>query len=96
MYVLCLFFAIQDLGTKDLKRDRVFLVCQIIRVGRMDLKEPASKKLTKNLRRCFGGAGMNIENVSKVSTFFSVLNLSDLMSGKGSYEDDKEHFLQLH
>ncbi|XP_048584524.1 dedicator of cytokinesis protein 1 isoform X2 [Nematostella vectensis] len=79
LYNLTVLFT--DLGTKDLKRDRVFLVCQIIRVGRMDLKEPASKKLTKNLRRCFGGA---------------VLNLSDLMSGKVQYEDDKEHFLQLH
>ncbi|NXW51452.1 DOCK1 protein, partial [Nyctiprogne leucopyga] len=43
-----------DLGSKDLKRERLFLVCQIIRVGRMDLRETYSRKLSTGLRRPFG------------------------------------------
>ena len=47
----------QDLGSKDLKRERLFLVCQIIRVGRMDLRESLSRKLSTGLRRPFGISG---------------------------------------
>uniref|UniRef100_A0A8C4V4C9 Dedicator of cytokinesis protein 2 n=1 Tax=Falco tinnunculus TaxID=100819 RepID=A0A8C4V4C9_FALTI len=46
-----------DLGSKDLKRERLFLVCQIIRVGRMDLRETYSRKLSTGLRRPFGISG---------------------------------------
>uniref|UniRef100_A0A8C0C0D4 C2 DOCK-type domain-containing protein n=1 Tax=Buteo japonicus TaxID=224669 RepID=A0A8C0C0D4_9AVES len=48
-----------DLGSKDLKRERLFLVCQIIRVGRMDLRETYSRKLSTGLRRPFGISGEN-------------------------------------
>lgn len=47
----------QDLGSKDLKREKLFLVCQIIRVGRMDLRETYSRKLSTGLRRPFGISG---------------------------------------
>ena len=47
----------QDLGQKDLLRDRVFLVSQVIRCGRMQLTEAEQKKETHNLRRPFGIAG---------------------------------------
>uniref|UniRef100_A0A8C5TUC6 C2 DOCK-type domain-containing protein n=1 Tax=Malurus cyaneus samueli TaxID=2593467 RepID=A0A8C5TUC6_9PASS len=50
-----------DLGSTDLQRERLFLVCQIIRVGRMDLRDSHSRKLSTGLRRPFGisgGAGL--------------------------------------
>lgn len=47
----------QDLGSADLKRERLFLVCQIIRVGRMDLRDSHSRKLSTGLRRPFGISG---------------------------------------
>lgn len=47
----------QDLGSKDLKRERLFLVCQIIRVGRMDRRDTYSRKLSMGLRRPFGISG---------------------------------------
>ncbi|NWH81015.1 DOCK2 protein, partial [Piaya cayana] len=46
-----------DLGSNDLKREQLFLVCQIIRVGRMDLRESFSRKLSTGLRRPFGISG---------------------------------------
>lgn len=46
---------VQDLSSSDLMRPRLFLVCQIIRVGSMELKE--GKKQTGGLRRPFGVAG---------------------------------------
>ncbi|GCB71686.1 hypothetical protein scyTo_0001664 [Scyliorhinus torazame] len=46
-----------DLGSKDLNRERIYLVCQIVRVGRMELKETNAKKMTQGLRRPFGVSG---------------------------------------
>uniref|UniRef100_A0A9J8D1R6 Dedicator of cytokinesis 5 n=1 Tax=Cyprinus carpio carpio TaxID=630221 RepID=A0A9J8D1R6_CYPCA len=49
-----------DLSSTDLIRQRLFLVCQIIRVGCMELKE--GKKHTGGLRRPFGVAGSGLRN----------------------------------
>lgn len=46
-----------DLGNKDLNRDKIFLICQIVRIGKMDLKDMNVKKCTQGLRRPFGVAG---------------------------------------
>ncbi|XP_064203622.1 dedicator of cytokinesis protein 5 isoform X2 [Anguilla rostrata] len=51
-----------DLSSSDLIRPRVFLVCQIIRVGCMELKE--GKKHTGGLRRPFGVAVMDITDIA--------------------------------
>lgn len=51
------FFIPKDLGNKDLSREKIYLICQIVRVGRMDLKELNNKKMTQGLRRPFGVAG---------------------------------------
>ncbi|KAM8886809.1 dedicator of cytokinesis protein 5 isoform 2-T2 [Spinachia spinachia] len=55
-----------DLSSSDLMRQRVFLVCQIIRVGSMELKE--GKKHTGGLRRPFGVAVMDITDVAQGKT----------------------------
>ncbi|KAM6954210.1 dedicator of cytokinesis protein 5 [Aplochiton taeniatus] len=51
-----------DLSSSDLIRPRLFLVCQIIRVGSMELKE--GKKQTGGLRRPFGVAVMDITDIA--------------------------------
>ncbi|KAK1154391.1 dedicator of cytokinesis protein 5-like [Acipenser oxyrinchus oxyrinchus] len=51
-----------DLSSSDLIHPRVFLVCQIIRVGCMELKE--GKKHTAGLRRPFGVAVMDITDIA--------------------------------
>uniref|UniRef100_A0A8C9F1Q1 C2 DOCK-type domain-containing protein n=1 Tax=Pavo cristatus TaxID=9049 RepID=A0A8C9F1Q1_PAVCR len=70
-----------DLGSKDLKRERLFLVCQIIRVGRMDLRETFSRKLSTGLRRPFG---------------ISVMDITDITKGKCESDEDKQHFIPVH
>eukprot|EP00795_Rhopilema_esculentum_P012407 gene12407-3070_t len=70
-----------DLGSQDLQRDKLFVVCQIIRNGRMIAKDADNKRLTQRLRRPFGVA---------------VLYVSDIISGKVEDAEDKEYFLQLH
>uniref|UniRef100_A0A8V0XSG1 C2 DOCK-type domain-containing protein n=1 Tax=Gallus gallus TaxID=9031 RepID=A0A8V0XSG1_CHICK len=70
-----------DLGSKDLKRERLFLVCQIIRVGRMDLRETLSRKLSTGLRRPFG---------------ISVMDITDITKGKCESDEDKQHFIPVH
>ncbi|NXT68228.1 DOCK5 protein, partial [Chaetops frenatus] len=50
-----------DLSSSDLIRPRISLVCQIVRVGHMELKD--GKKLTWGLRRPFGVAVMDITDI---------------------------------
>ncbi|KAM4621829.1 LOW QUALITY PROTEIN: dedicator of cytokinesis 2 [Polymixia lowei] len=66
-----------DLGNKDLNREKIYLICQIVRVGRMDLKE-SHKKCTTGLRRPFGVA---------------VMDISDIIKGKTECEEDKQYFI---
>uniref|UniRef100_A0A671UKP2 Dedicator of cytokinesis 2 n=1 Tax=Sparus aurata TaxID=8175 RepID=A0A671UKP2_SPAAU len=67
-----------DLGNKDLSREKIYLICQIVRVGRMDLKEINTKKCTLGLRRPFGVA---------------VMDISDLIKGKIECDEEKQFFI---
>ncbi|XP_069043692.1 dedicator of cytokinesis protein 2-like isoform X2 [Lepisosteus oculatus] len=67
-----------DLGTRDLSRERVLLVCQIVRVGRMDLKETNPRKATLGLRRPLG---------------VSVMDVTDILKGKVESDEEKQHFI---
>uniref|UniRef100_A0A8C7Z7G6 Dedicator of cytokinesis 1 n=1 Tax=Oryzias sinensis TaxID=183150 RepID=A0A8C7Z7G6_9TELE len=66
-----------DLGSEDLKRERISFVCQIVRVGRMELRDNNTKKLTSGLRRPFGVA---------------VMDVTDIITGKMD-DEDKQHFI---
>ncbi|XP_041426843.1 dedicator of cytokinesis protein 1 isoform X2 [Xenopus laevis] len=66
-----------DLGSKDVKRDRISFVCQIVRVGRMDLRDNNTKKLTLGLRRPFGVA---------------VMDVTGIITGKVD-DEDKQYFI---
>lgn len=59
---------IKDLGSKDLNREKVYLICQTIRIGSMEWRDPdprmarksshpSGKKTSEGLRRPFGVAG---------------------------------------
>uniref|UniRef100_A0A4W3HNP4 Dedicator of cytokinesis 1 n=1 Tax=Callorhinchus milii TaxID=7868 RepID=A0A4W3HNP4_CALMI len=62
-----------DLGSKDLKREKISFVCQIVRVGRMELKDNNLKKFTSGLRRPFGVAVMDVTDIIKVFPLHIVL-----------------------
>uniref|UniRef100_A0AAQ4S3L5 Dedicator of cytokinesis 1 n=1 Tax=Gasterosteus aculeatus aculeatus TaxID=481459 RepID=A0AAQ4S3L5_GASAC len=66
-----------DLGSEDLKREKISFVCQIVRVGRMELRDNNTKKLTSGLRRPFGVA---------------VMDVTDIITGKTD-DEDKQHFI---
>ncbi|ELK17356.1 Dedicator of cytokinesis protein 2 [Pteropus alecto] len=70
-----------DLGNKDLNRDKIYLICQIIRVGKMDLKDTNTKKCTQGLRRPFGVA---------------VMDITDIIKGKAESDEEKQHFIPFH
>uniref|UniRef100_A0A669EXS6 Dedicator of cytokinesis 2 n=1 Tax=Oreochromis niloticus TaxID=8128 RepID=A0A669EXS6_ORENI len=65
----CIFF--------HLSREKIYLICQIVRVGRMDLKEANNKKFTQGLRRPFGVAVMDISDIikGKIEFFFILLSI---------------------
>uniref|UniRef100_A0A8D2KY79 Dedicator of cytokinesis 1 n=1 Tax=Varanus komodoensis TaxID=61221 RepID=A0A8D2KY79_VARKO len=62
-----------DFGSKDLKREKISFVCQIVRVGRMELRDNNTRKLTSGLRRPFGVA---------------VMDVTDIINGKVDDEDN--------
>uniref|UniRef100_A0A8D2JC58 Dedicator of cytokinesis 1 n=1 Tax=Varanus komodoensis TaxID=61221 RepID=A0A8D2JC58_VARKO len=66
-----------DFGSKDLKREKISFVCQIVRVGRMELRDNNTRKLTSGLRRPFGVA---------------VMDVTDIINGKVD-DEDKQHFI---
>ncbi|XP_035997911.1 dedicator of cytokinesis protein 1 isoform X4 [Fundulus heteroclitus] len=66
-----------DLGSEDVKREKISFVCQIVRVGRMELRDNNTKKLTSGLRRPFGVA---------------VMDVTDIIMGKTD-DEDKQHFI---
>ncbi|XP_016420789.1 dedicator of cytokinesis 2 [Sinocyclocheilus rhinocerous] len=70
-----------DLGNKDLGREKIYLICQIVRVGRMDLKDANQKKCTTGLRRPFGVA---------------VMDISDIIKGKTECDEEKQYFIPFH
>ncbi|KAL4631173.1 dedicator of cytokinesis protein 2 [Arapaima gigas] len=70
-----------DLGNKDLSREKIYLICQIVRVGRMDLRDTSGKKLTQGLRRPFGVA---------------VMDISDIIKGKIECDEEKQYFIPFH
>ncbi|XP_067899322.1 dedicator of cytokinesis protein 2-like isoform X3 [Heterodontus francisci] len=70
-----------DLGNKDLNRDKIYLICQIVRVGRMDLKDTNQKKCTQGLRRPFGVA---------------VMDITDIVKCKAESDEEKQHFIPFH
>ncbi|KAJ8246906.1 hypothetical protein GJAV_G00256660 [Gymnothorax javanicus] len=67
-----------DLGNKDLSREKIYLICQIVRAGRMDLKDTNTKKCTQGLRRPFGVA---------------VMDISDIIKGKTECDEEKQYFI---
>uniref|UniRef100_A0A672LGY0 Dedicator of cytokinesis 1 n=1 Tax=Sinocyclocheilus grahami TaxID=75366 RepID=A0A672LGY0_SINGR len=75
--LVCLCVSLQDLGSEDLKREKISFVCQIVRVGRMELRDNNTKKLTSGLRRPFGVA---------------VMDVTDIITGKMD-DEDKQHFI---
>ncbi|XP_068161895.1 dedicator of cytokinesis protein 1 [Antennarius striatus] len=66
-----------DLGSEDLKREKISFVCQIVRVGRMELRDNNTRRLTSGLRRPFGVA---------------VMDVTDIITGKMD-DEDKQHFI---
>ncbi|XP_042309499.1 dedicator of cytokinesis protein 2 [Sceloporus undulatus] len=70
-----------DLGNKDLGRDKIYLICQIVRVGRMELRDTNARKYTQGIRRPFGVA---------------VMDITDIIKGKAESDEEKQHFIPFH
>lgn len=55
-----------DLGQKDLSREKIVLVCQIVRTGVMNTSDVETKKLsqlTRDIKRPFGVAALDVTDV---------------------------------
>jgi dedicator of cytokinesis protein 1 len=78
------------LGSKDLEREKMYFICQIVRIGGMEMRESEQskqrntiynqKKLVEGLRRPFGVA---------------VLEITDVLNGKKEADMDSEIFVPI-
>jgi hypothetical protein len=61
-------FLYQDLGSRDLNREKVYLVCNVVRVGTMEARDPDHRRSShvpkkahaEGMRRPFGVAAMDV------------------------------------
>ncbi|XP_063232451.1 dedicator of cytokinesis protein 1 isoform X3 [Bacillus rossius redtenbacheri] len=75
-----------DLGSKDLHRDRVYLVCYVVRVGAMETREADHRRSSHvprkpqpdAVRRPFGVAAMDV---------------TPYLSGRLDSDEEKQHFI---
>ncbi|CAJ0926411.1 unnamed protein product [Ranitomeya imitator] len=82
-----------DLSSLDLIRPRISLVCQIVRVGHMEMKD--GKKHTFGLRRPFGVAGVNLIFQNWLLSDNTLMDISDVIHGKVD-DEEKQHFVPYH
>jgi len=79
-------FFYQDLGSRDLNREKVYLVCYVVRVGTMEVRDPDHRRSShvpkkahaEGMRRPFGVAAMDV-------TLY--------ISGKIEGNEEEHHFI---
>lgn len=72
-----------DLSTKDLSREKVFLVCQVVRIGSMELKEVESKKSSQVQKKVFDGVRRPFG--------VAVMDISAIISERNENDEEKEY-----
>ena len=98
-----------DLGSRDLARERVYLVCQVVRVGHMEVKTDDNKRGTghpgggsslmsgHNARRTISGApaGINTSNSEflRRPCGIACMDVTEYLSGRLETDEEKQHFV---
>lgn len=90
-----------DLGSRDLARERVFLVCYVVRVGNMDVRPEDPRKTatasSAGSRRTMSGALPN--NNAMAPEFLrrpcgiACMDVSEYLSGRQETDEEKQHFV---
>ncbi len=80
-------FVLQDLGSRDLSREKVYLVCYVIKNSSIDSYQN-SKNVAKN---------GNLDSFNSVRKAYAIacFNLSPYFNGSVETDEDKHHFLPL-
>ncbi|XP_064466141.1 dedicator of cytokinesis protein 1-like [Ornithodoros turicata] len=76
-----------DLGSRDLARERVYFICQIIRIGAMELKETDHKRSTIYTRKATEADGM------RRPFGVAAMDITDIISGKIESDEEKQYFV---
>ncbi|XP_059352590.1 dedicator of cytokinesis protein 1-like isoform X2 [Daphnia carinata] len=91
-----------DLGSRDLARERIYLVCYVIRVGNMDIRPEDPRRQTTSAasmggsRRTISG---NLPNNSAAPEFLrrpcgiACMDVTDYLSGRLETDEEKQHFV---
>ncbi|XP_046667072.1 LOW QUALITY PROTEIN: dedicator of cytokinesis protein 1-like [Homalodisca vitripennis] len=80
-----------DLGSRDLGRERVYLVCYVVRLGGMEVKEP-DKDNKKHSRQSVSKPPPVIE-VLRRPYGVAAMDITLFVAGKMETDEDKHHFL---
>lgn len=85
-----------DLGSQDLNREKVYLVCYVVRVGNMDVKgEDVKRHLTVPSRRTISNnlsGGFPAEFLRRPCGI-ACMDVSDYLNGSQEMDEEKQHFV---
>ena len=88
-----------DLGSKDLTKERVYLVCQVVRVGNMEVRDDprrgSSQSVVANARRT---ALLPIQQTSTSESLrrpcgVAAMDVTEFLSGRLETNEEKQHFV---
>ncbi|KAF4529699.1 hypothetical protein B566_EDAN016654, partial [Ephemera danica] len=76
-----------DLGNRDLKRERVYLVCYVVRVGAMEPREADVKRASQMPRKSI------VSEVMRRPCGVAAMDVTLYLSGRLDSDEDKHHFI---
>ncbi|XP_028968827.1 dedicator of cytokinesis protein 1 [Galendromus occidentalis] len=86
----CLF---TDLGSRDLKRDRVCFVCQIVRIGPMEMKDPEARKSANITMGTLSGKPKVEAGDMRRPFGVAALDITAILKGQQEADEDKPSFV---
>lgn len=83
---------VQDLGSRDLARERVYLVCHVIRIGPMDSKD--SERDNRRASHISNKKSYNVNTESMRRPFgVAALDITLYLNGKIECDEDREIYV---
>lgn len=85
-----------DLGSQDLNKEKVYLVCYVVRVGNMEVKSDEPKRTMTSSRRTIStnppSAGYPAEFLRRPCGI-ACMDVSDFLAGSQETDEEKQHFV---
>lgn len=85
-------FDVQDLGSRDLSREKVYLVCYVVRLGGMEVRD-ADKENKKSSRQSITKPPLATGDCLRRPYGVAAIDVTLYIAGKLESDEDKHHFM---